>query len=70
MDILNRVENGGILLMKIGILTFYYNNFGSYFQTVALQDLLTKHGHDADIIHTSVMGIKKCITYFGGIIAE
>lgn len=56
--------------MKIGILTFYYNNFGSYFQAMALQDLLMKQGYDVDIIHTSVMGVKKCITYFGGIVAE
>ena len=37
--------------MKIGLLTVYSFNYGSYYQAVALQKQLTDMGHECELIH-------------------
>ena len=56
--------------MKIGLLTYYYNNYGSYYQALALQKQIEALGHECEIIHTSIRGVKNVITFYAGILVE
>lgn len=37
--------------MKIGLMTVYYPNYGSYFQAIALKEQLEEMGHDAEFYY-------------------
>lgn len=55
--------------MKIGLLTVYYSNYGSYFQAVATAKQLEKMGHECEFIHPSIRG-KYCGNYLIGEVGE
>lgn len=55
--------------MKIGLLTVYYSNYGSYFQAVALAKQLEAMGHSYELIHPSIRG-KYCGNYLIGEVGE
>lgn len=42
--------------MRIGLVTVYYANFGSYFQTAALKDQLEQMGHECVVVNASLRG--------------
>lgn len=42
--------------MKIGLLTVYYSNYGSYFQAISLKKQLEAMGHQCEIINASIRG--------------
>lgn len=60
--------------MKIGLITVYYANFGSYFQAVALKDYLEGMGHECLTLNASIRGMKVakflCAAAFGKIAPE
>lgn len=54
--------------MKIGLMTVYYPNYGSYFQAIALKEQLEEMGHDCELINATVRGkyiIKFCLGVLG-----
>lgn len=42
--------------MKIGLITVYYANYGSYFQGIALQRYLESLGHECEFVNATVRG--------------
>lgn len=44
--------------MKIGLITVYYSNYGSFFQTLALKRQIEQLGHECKVIHASIRGLK------------
>lgn len=42
--------------MKIGIVTIYHANMGSYFQATALLNYLKDKGYDCELVNASVRG--------------
>lgn len=42
--------------MKIGLLTVYYSNYGSYYQAASLAKQLEALGHDCEIVNASIRG--------------
>lgn len=51
--------------MKVGVITVYYANYGSYYQAEALCDAIRKLGHECELINTSIRGIKLYKYYIG-----
>lgn len=55
--------------MKIGLMTVYYSNYGSYFQTLSLKKKFEDMGHQCDVINATIRGI--CIyKYVIGVLGE
>lgn len=54
--------------MKVGVITVYYANYGSYYQAEALCDAVRKLGHECELVNTSIRGIKLYKYYIGKII--
>lgn len=42
--------------MKIGLVTVYYCNYGSYFQALALKKVLDNLGYECDVINATIRG--------------
>lgn len=42
--------------MRIGLLTVYYSNYGSYYQAASLAKQLEALGHDCEIVNASIRG--------------
>ncbi|MCR5485730.1 MAG: polysaccharide pyruvyl transferase family protein [Clostridiales bacterium] len=55
--------------MKIGLLTVFYANYGSYYQAVALQKQLEQLGHECQIINASIRG-KVATKFLLGVLGE
>lgn len=51
--------------MKVGIITVYYANYGSYYQAEALCDAVRKLGHECELVNTSIRG-RKLYKYYTG----
>lgn len=54
--------------MKIGIITVYYANYGSYYQAEALCDAIRKLGHECELVNTSIRGWKLYKYYAGKLV--
>lgn len=55
--------------MKIGLLTVYYSNYGSYYQAASLAKQLEALGHDCEIVNASIRG-KHAINFLLGAAGE
>ena len=51
--------------MKVGVITVYYANYGSYYQAEALCDAVRKLGHECELVNTSIRGWKLYKYYIG-----
>ncbi len=51
--------------MKVGVITVYYANYGSYYQAEALCDAIRKLGHECELVNTSIRGWKLYKYYIG-----
>ena len=55
--------------MKIGLLTVYYANYGSFYQAASLARQLRMMGHECEIINASIRG-KYSIKYLMGVMGD
>lgn len=55
--------------LKVGLLTVYYSNYGSYYQALALKRKIEEMGHECEVIHASIRGFCS-YKYLLGILGE
>ena len=51
--------------MRVGVITVYYANYGSYYQAEALCNAVRKLGHECELVNTSIRGWKLYKYYLG-----
>lgn len=51
--------------MKVGIITVYYANYGSYYQAEALRKAVENLGHECELVNTSIRGLRLYKYYLG-----